>query len=52
MTVFVVTATLEASTQFHIAGTIIYSIFLAGFFALTIVSLFQTFMTHPGEVTQ
>ncbi len=52
MAIFVVTATMEAQTQFHIAGTIIYSITLAGLFSLTIFSLFQTFSTNPGEVTQ
>lgn len=52
MCFFVISATLEALTQFTQIGAGIYSIVLSTIFILTIYSLIKTFTTHPGEVNQ
>lgn len=52
MVVFVISATLEAITQFKLIGAIIYAVVLSSIYILALVSMVQTFVTHPGEVTQ
>jgi hypothetical protein len=52
MALYLVSATLEAFTQFSQVGSYVYTLVLSFIFILAVKSLIMTFSTHPGEVTQ
>jgi hypothetical protein len=52
MGLYLISATLEAFTQFSQVGAYVYTLVLSFIFILAVKSLIMTFSTHPGEVTQ